>query len=137
MDTQLLQLGGSLLAILVLAGIAWALKLGQPRTIDTAERACALAREADTAFDPSEAAVGRDGSAAILADSAGRIMVLRRHGTHFAARVLEPGTPAHSDGDILTIVPRDRRYGPVVLDLGPEAQAWASRIEALGRADHA
>jgi hypothetical protein len=34
-------------------------------------------------------------------------------------------------------VPRDRRYGPVVLDLGPEAQAWASRIEALGRADHA
>ena len=127
MDSQLLQLGGSLLAILVLAGIAWALKLGQPRTIDTAERALALAREADTAFDPSEAAVGRDGSAAILADSAGRIMVLRRHGTHFAARVLEPGTPAHSDGDILTIVP----------DLGPEAQAWASRIEALGRADHA
>ena len=71
MDSQLLQLGGSLLAILVLAGIAWALKLGQPRTIDTAERALALAREADTAFDPSEAAVGRDGSAAILADSAG------------------------------------------------------------------
>ena len=108
MDSQLLQLGGSLLAILVLAGIAWALKLGQPRTIDTAERALTLAREADTAFDPSEAAVGRDCSAAILADSAGRIMVLRRHGTHFAARVLEPGTPANSDGDFLTIVPRDR-----------------------------
>jgi|TARA_R100000049_G_C1948002_1_gene94000 hypothetical protein len=137
MDGQLLQLGGSLLAILVLAAITWMLKLGQPRTIDTDERACALAREADTAFEPTQAAIGRDGSTAILADSAGRIMVLRRHGTHFAARVLEPGTPAHSEGDILTIMPRDRRYGPVVLDLGPDAQDWALRIDALERVDHA
>ena len=133
MDSQTLQLSGSLAAILVLAGIAWVLRLGQTPRIEGEARAVALAREADSGFDPVEAALSGDGAAALLADSQGRIMVLRPHGTHFAGRILDHGTRAAAEGGMLTIIPADRRYGPVTLDLGDSAQAWESRIQTLQR----
>ena len=58
-------------------------------------------------------------------------MVLRPHGAQFAARVLDRAARAQSDGEILTIIPADRRYGKVTLDLGSEVQAWETRIRAL------
>ncbi|MEL7730082.1 hypothetical protein AAG612_11130 [Citromicrobium bathyomarinum] len=131
MDPALLQLIGSLAAILVLAGIAWALKLGTGPHLADGEDAMGRAYEADTGFDPVEAVCSRDGKGAILTDARGRIMVLRRHGSHFAGRVLEPGAQALLDGAILTVVTTDRRYGRVTLDLGDDARAWASRIDAL------
>ena len=132
MDDQLLQLLGSLAAILALAAIAWALKLGQGPVVADAEEAFGLAREADTGFDPAEAMVSQDGATAILADAKGRIMVLKRHGTHFAARLLEPGAQAACSNGILLVTPADRRFGAVRLDLGEQAQAWESRVNALG-----
>ncbi len=137
MDSQLVQLVGSLVAILVLAGIAWWLKLGQPDTITDTDRAFALAREADTGFEPTDAAVAQDGNAAILADSAGRIMVLRSHGAQFAARVLEPGARVTNEAGVLAIATTDRRFGTVRLDLGDAAQAWAARVDALHGDRHA
>lgn len=131
MDPALLQLIGSLVAILILAAIAWALKLGQAPGIADEDEARALAREADTGFVPDAAAVSRDGAAAILADHDGRVMVLRRHGTHFAARVLEPGAQATVEGDALIVAPTDRRFGITRLELGEHADTWASRIDAL------
>lgn len=132
MDPALLQLLGSLGAILALAAIAWALRLGQPPLLEDAAHARALAREADTGFDPAEAALSRDRAAAILTDGEGRIMVLRRHGTHFAARILEPGARARCDGEALVVATTDRRFGEVRLDLAEDSRSWASRIGALG-----
>ena len=137
MDGQLLQLGGSLVAILVLAAIAWALKLGSSPGITDEAEARRLASEADTGFDPCEVALSQDKASAILADSQGRIMVLRKHGTHFAARVLEPGASAQVEDGILTITPTDRTFGKVVLDLGAAASAWESRVHALTGAGNA
>ncbi len=131
MDSQLLQLIGSLAAILVVTAIAWALKLGRTPAIADEDRAKALAREADSAFEPVSAHVSSDGTAAIIADATGRIMVLRRHGAQFAARVLGPGAHAERADSVLTVNPADRRFGPVTLHLGDEAQAWESRINAL------
>ena len=131
MDGQALQLIGSLAAILVLAGIAWALKLGRSTRIEDVQHAMALARDADSSFEPVEAAVSHDGVCAIIADAAGRIMVLRSHGAQFAGRVLEPGSTTQVESHTLTVTPADRRYGPVTLDLGDQAQAWAARIDAL------
>tara|TARA_B100000749_G_scaffold237182_1_gene195645 strand:- start:286 stop:699 length:414 start_codon:yes stop_codon:yes gene_type:complete len=128
---QALQLVGSLVAIMVLAGIAWALKLGRVSLIDDDRHAMALASEADSGFDPAEAAVSRDGRSALVGDHDGRIMVLRSHGAQFAGRVLEPGTATRIEGDSLTVTPAERRYGPVTLDLGEHAQTWARRIDAL------
>ena len=137
MDGQLLQLGGSLVAILVLAALAWALKLGpSPKIADEAD-ARRLANEADTGFGPSEVAVSVDGASAILADSRGRIMVLRKHGTHFAARVLEPGAGATAADGVLTVTPTDRTFGKVELDLGDAAKTWESRLDALKEARNA
>ena len=45
MEGQTLQLIGSLVAILVLAAIAWALKLGRSANIEGAQPAMALASE--------------------------------------------------------------------------------------------
>lgn len=137
MDPQLLQLVGSLIAILVLAAIAWGLGLGKAAGIKDAEHAMALAREADTGFEPAEAAISHDGTAAIIADSDGRIMVLRGHGVQFAGRVLDAGATARCEGSLLTVMPADPRYGPVALDLGDDAQAWAARVEALHGAGNA
>ena len=131
MEGQTLQLIGSLVAILVLAAIAWALKLGRSANIEGAQHAMALASEADSGFDPAEAAVSRDGASAIVADKTGRIMVLRSHGAQFAGRVLEPGSTTQVESHTLTVTPADRRYGPVTRDLGDQAQAWAARIDAL------
>ena len=131
MEGQTLQLIGSLVAILVLAAIAWALKLGRSANIEGAQHAMALASEADSGFDPAEAAVSRDGRSALVGDHDGRIMVLRSHGAQFAGRVLEPGTATRIGGDSLTVTPADRRYGPVTLDLGEHARTWARRIDAL------
>ena len=131
MDGQALQLIGSLAAILVLAGIAWALKLGRSTRIEDVQHAMALARDADSSFEPVEAAVSHDGVCAIIADAAGWIMVLRSHGAQFAGRVLEPGSTTQVESHTLTVTPADRRYGPVTLDLGDQAQAWAARIDAL------
>ena len=75
--------------------------------------------------------MSHDGVCAIIADAAGRIMVLRSHGAQFAGRVLEPGTATRIGGDSLTVTPADRRYGPVTLDLGEHARTWARRIDAL------
>ncbi|GAB5348897.1 hypothetical protein [Alteriqipengyuania sp. 357] len=132
MDPALLQLLGSLVAILVLAGIARALKLGGAPEIADEDHAMRLAREADSGFTPAEAARSRDASGAILADAQGRIMVLRRHGAHFAARVLQPGARARAEGDLLVVATTERRFGEVTLALGQAARTWESRIEALG-----
>lgn len=133
MDSQLVQLGGSLAAILILAGIAWALKLGHPPRIEDEDHAKALSIEADTAFVPAQAGVCESGAAAILADPQDRIMVLRRHGTHFAGRVLEPGAVAQTEHGALTVIPTDRTYGTVTLQLGEHAQSWAARVDAVSR----
>ena len=132
MDPALVQLAGSLVAILVLAGIARALKLGAAPEIADEDHAMHLAREADSAFAPVEATRSKDGSGAILADAQGRIMVLRRHGAHFAARVLQPGASARADDGLLVVVTAERRFGAVTLALGHAAESWESRIEALG-----
>ncbi|WP_370177291.1 hypothetical protein [Alteriqipengyuania sp.] len=131
MEPQLLQLIGSLVAILVLAAIAWGLGLGRTAGIADEARALELAREADSGFEPASAAISSDGAAALITDDAGRIMVLRRHGAQFAARILVRGAAASRNGGVLTLDPADRRFGKVTLDLGDEAQAWVSRINAL------
>lgn len=137
MDGAVLQIGGSLVAILILAAIAWALKLGPSARIEDEDDARRFAREADTRFDPQNASVSRGNEAAILDDRQGRIMVLRRHGTHFAGRVLEPGAHATRHDGKLTIATTDRRFGLVTLDLGDAAQAWELRVDALNSPDDA
>lgn len=131
MTAQLFQLGASLVAILALAWIAWRLKLGGDLRIRDEAHARELAEESICGFEPAELAIDRAGYAALLRDAEGRVLLLRRHGAHFAGRLLDGHTQSRLDRNFLTVGTSDRRFGEVTLDLGVRAQDWAASLRRL------
>jgi hypothetical protein len=126
-----IQLGASLAAILVLWLLARKLGLGGDVRIRTEDEARRLAREALWGFEASEIAIDRAGIGALLRDASGRVMLLRRHGAHFAARLLDSHGGIRLDRNFLTIGTGERGFGTVTLDLGPQAQVWAGSLRRL------
>lgn len=126
-----LQLAGSLIAILLLAWLAHRLGLGGDSRIHSAEDARVLADEAVHGFATEEVAIDAAGLGALCRDRAGRVLLLRRHGSHWAGRLLDAQASAQLEAGRLTLATPDRRFGAVTLDLGGEASAW---VERLGRA---
>ncbi len=131
MNAQALQFGGSLVAILLLAGIAHWLRLGGDSRIRDEGHLRALAEEALYGFDPTDIAIDRAGYGALARDAEGRVMVLRRHGAHFVSRLLDSHAHARLDRNFLVVGTGDKRFGEVTLDLGTEAQAWAASLRRL------
>ncbi len=132
MSAIALQLGGSLAAILLLAWIALRLGLGGDVRIRDAGEARLLAGEAVFGFEAVEVGLDRAGIGALLRDKSGRVMLLRRHGAHFAARLLESHEDIRLDHNFLVIATGERAFGTVTLDLREEAQAWAGALRRLG-----
>jgi hypothetical protein len=132
MTTQLIQVGASLLAILALAWLTRRMGLGTDVRIRDESQARALARSAVAGFEPADLALDRAGIGALLRDPAGRVMLLRRHGAHFVARLLDNHADARLDHNFLTIGSGEKTFGTVTLDLGAQAQIWASSLRRLG-----
>ena len=126
-----IQLGGSLVAILVLAWIAHRLRLGGDARIRSEEEARALADEALHGFEPVEIAIDRAGMGALCRDGEGRVMLLRRHGSHWASRLLDSHVHARLDRSFLTLATADRRFGSVTFDLGDKAPVWAASLRRI------
>ena len=135
-DGAILQFGGSLIAILLLAGLAYWLGLGGKPKIISAEHATRLAGEVVFGFDASECSIDSEGASALLSDRTGRIMVLKRHGSQFAGRILNSNSNADAKGDQLEVESGERRYGSVSM-LIPNAQDWAKRVKALRNTNNA
>lgn len=129
---QLAQIGASLAAILLLAWLCRWLQLGDDVRIAGENHARRLAAEALCGFAPSELALDRAGIGALLRDDSGRVMLLRRHGAHFAARLLDSHAFARLDRNLLTIGTGEKTFGTITLDLGDKAQVWASSLRRLG-----
>lgn len=129
---QLIQLGASLLAILALAFVCARLGLGGDVRIGSADEARDLARQALCGFEPVDLALDKAGIGALLRDEAGRVMLLRRHGAHFAARLLDSHAFARLDRNFLTLGTGEDTFGRVTLDLGDKAQVWASSLRHIG-----
>ena len=129
---QLLQIGGSVIAILALAYVCARMGLGRDVRIASEAEAKRLAREALSGFEPVDLALDRAGIGALLRDGQGRVMLLRRHGAHFAARLLDNHADARLDRNFLTLGTGETRFGQVTLDLGDKAQSWASSLRHLG-----
>ncbi|HEU4821345.1 MAG TPA: hypothetical protein VFS87_09330 [Qipengyuania sp.] len=127
----LIQLGGSLVAILMLAWIAHRLRLGGDARIRSEEDARVLAGEAIHGFDPVEIAIDKAGMGALCRDAQGRVLLLRRHGSHFASRLLDSHAHARLDQGFLTLATSDRTFGSVTFDLGNQAQAWAASLRRV------
>lgn len=132
----LLQFGGSLIAIFALFWFARRLGLGPAPKLASEAEARAAADAAVSGFHPIALSIDREGEGALLRDAAGRVLLLRRHGAHFAGRLLGPLAQAHIEGDSLIVDTAERRYGAVRLTLD-EAPAWERAIEALKEARHA
>lgn len=131
MTGKLIQMGASLFAILALAWIALRLGLGGDARIRDEADLRARAEEALYGFDPVEIAIDRAGFAALARDADGRVMLLRRHGAHFAARLLDSHTFVRLDRTFLVVGTSERRFGEVTLDLGDKAGAWAASLRRL------
>lgn len=110
---SLTQLGGSLVAILVLALIARMLKLGESRIAD-AETARGFAEEALAGFVARDALVGTDGGAALVAGN-GTLAILKRHGAQVAVRRLVPPLTLREAIEGVAIETHERRFGAVTL----------------------
>ena len=107
------QLGGSLLAVLALAGVARLLRLGEARITDAA-RARQMAEEMLVGFEARAAIVGTDGNAALVAGN-GAIAVLKRHGAKVAARRLLPPLTLLPAVEGVEIATGERLFGNVLL----------------------
>lgn len=130
-----IQTAGSLVAILALAGLAWWMKLGGSPRLDSEGAVRRAAAEVEDGFALLAAACDAKGTGALARDSAGRIMVIKRHGNRFAGRVLGAGGRARVLGEQLVVETGEARFGTVTLTL-PDAQAWAEAINRVnGRQD--
>lgn len=77
---------GSLAAVLALAGVAWALKLGGERRIVDVAQAIRLAEDAIAGFDAMDAVVCNEGGGAVVFGRDGRIALIRPSGARFIVR---------------------------------------------------
>ena len=114
------QLGGSIAAVLVLAGVAWALRLGQSR-IGDADEARRHAEQILSGFEAGPALVSEDGGAAIVAGN-GAVALLKRHGAQVAARRLPAPLALAETSEGVTVKTGERLFGDVTLRGVAEAQ---------------
>lgn len=127
-----LQAIGSLIAVLLVFVLVRALGMGSDVRIADEAEARALAEEARCGFDPVEVALDRARIGALLRNSKGEVMLIRRHGARFAARVLSTHAGARLDRGFLTLSTDDPHFGSITLDLGERAQIWAASLRRLG-----
>lgn len=126
-----LQFLGSLIAICLLAALAYWLKLGPERRLETEEQARSVAEETMEGFHAVELALDREGHSALLRDASGRILLLRQHGTHFVGRLLTRKAKARLAEESLTIDTGERRFGTATLRLA-DPLAWKRQIDGIG-----
>ena len=128
---ELAKLGGSILAIVLLAWTAERMGLGGDIRIRDEDHARRLADEAICGFEPTDIVLDRAGMGALMKDAAGRHLLIRRHGAQFAGRLLDGHSDSRLDQNFLTIGTGEKSFGKVTLNLGAEAQYWAAGLRHM------
>lgn len=129
---QLAQVAISIIAVLLLALLARQLGLGGDVRLRSEAQALDEAAAALGGFDAVDVVLDRAGIGALLRDAQGRVLLLRRHGALFAARLLDSHADTRLDHNFLTIGTDDKSFGKITLDLGENAQVWAASLRRLG-----
>lgn len=132
MLSQAIQIGLSLLAILLVSWLVARMGLGRDVRLKDENEARELARLGLCGFEPAEVALDRAGIGALLRGRDGRVLLLRRHGAQFASRVLDSHAFSRLDRNFLTVGTGERSFGQVTLDLGDAAAVWAGSLRRLG-----
>lgn len=131
---ELIQLGGSIVAVLFVVWLVKAMGLGADPRIEDDAHAIRLAEEAEAGFCGAEVARDRAGFAALVRNAEGRMMLVRAHGNHFAARPVDASVIGRLDKEFLTLTTPEKTFGAVTLQLGRDAGMWASRMREIVRA---
>ena len=131
MTILLAKLAGSIAAILFLAWFARWLNLGGDVRIRSEEQARAIADQVLCGFDPVDIAIDKAGFGALMRDARGRHLLVRRHGAQFAGRLLDCHSDSRLDQNFLTVGTGEKTFGKVTLNLGIQAQHWASGLRRL------
>ena len=129
-DPQILIFGGSLIAIVALAGLARWMGLGGNPVLRDEDAVRFAAGEVEDGFEAERISISRDKKAALASDAGGRIMVIKRHGNQFAGRILTGHANAREVVDALIVDCGEARFGPVRLTL-TDSSTWADRINRL------
>lgn len=110
-----IQLGASFAAVLLLAGVAWRLRLGRDAKIGSPEEAADAADHALPGFVTGGAVVGADGLGALAVDKRGeRVAVMKRHGARIAVREVAWARIAATPEGIV-VDTGERRFGRVAV----------------------
>lgn len=125
------KLLGSIIAILALAWTAKRMGLGGDVRIRDEAHARLLADEAVCGFEPVDIVIDKAGLGALMKDSAGRHLLIRRHGAQFAGRLLDGHAKSRLDQNFLTIGTGEKSFGKITLNLGQEAQYWAAGLRHM------
>ena len=126
------QFVGSLIAIFVLAALVWKLGLGSPPKLASEADVFRAADEVVSGFEPTEIALDRRGTGALARDATGRILLMRRHGSHFAGRELDSAAESTIVDGKLTVSSGQTQFGATSLEIANAAH-WADAIEQLGQ----
>ena len=132
-QAALIQLGASLVAVLFIAWLVGKVGLGSDPRIADAAHAIRLAEEAEAGFNGADVARDRAGFAALVRNGEGRLLLVRAHGNHFAARRVDASVEGRLDKDFLTLTTPEKTFGAVTLQLGKDAGMWASRMREFNR----
>ncbi|MCL6249821.1 hypothetical protein M3P36_01995 [Altererythrobacter sp. KTW20L] len=120
----LLPLFGAGVAVLALIGLSAWLGFGGRQSLEGPDEALALAGEL-RGFTPNRLVLDRDGGAALVGDTLGRIALVAPHGAHFIAREIGPEARLdRTDGELSIAIGAMR----VILALGDEAASWESLV---------
>lgn len=121
------------LLLFSLAGVAFlvwlARRLGFDRPPRIAEVGLARTAAADAlpGFQPADAVLSADGAAALVADAAGRIALVRPLGDRLVVRLLDQPRVGRS-GNVVRVRPQEPMFPETALDLGDAATVWARRL---------
>jgi hypothetical protein len=128
---EIAKLVGSLVAVLLLGWIAKWMGLGGEIRIRDEDHAKQLAFEGQNSFIGVDAVVDLGGYSALVRDADGRHVVIALLGNHFVTRMIRPPIEGRLNQKLLTIELQDPDFEPVTLNLGEQAQFWASGLRHI------
>ncbi len=125
------QLGASLAAVFALAWLARWLQLGGDTRITDDSHAKQIAFDAIDGFTGIDATVDRAGGSALVKDAANRHVLLAVKGNQFVARIVTAEMAARLNQKFLTINVGEHSFPAITLNLGEDAQYWASGLRHI------
>ncbi|MEO1046226.1 MAG: hypothetical protein AAFX04_12365 [Pseudomonadota bacterium] len=110
--TQLYIIIGSFITIIAVTALVRWLRLGEVR-LENRQHALDWAEKNIPFFTAKDAILSEDGQAALVMDADNRVVVVKRHGSKFAARLLERPIDAQQEGPVWCIGSGDKQFGRV------------------------